>query len=188
MLAWERPGLPVLSNFAGPIEHFRAAVLEAWKNKVSADLCDGFRGGLFLDIPGTLQLLNSGHVPERDKALLRGVLAGGVWNDFLLEKVKGQHVPCRFCGGADNGGHLFWDCLFPLALPIVRHLFRFVARLFHVGFVEGLMVMVICFGNVPFFLSLKSVNILNSMISWGWISLVGLGAFYGMVGYFRSRG
>ena len=28
----------------------------------------------------------------RDKALLRGVLAGGVWNGFLLVKVKGQHV------------------------------------------------------------------------------------------------
>ena len=49
-LAWARPGLPALSNLAGPIQHFRAAVLE-----VSAELCarKGFRGGPFLDIPGS---------------------------------------------------------------------------------------------------------------------------------------
>ena len=42
------------------------------------DLCarKGFRGGPFLDVSGTLQLLNSDHVRERDKALLRGVLVG----------------------------------------------------------------------------------------------------------------
>ena len=37
-------GLPVLSNLAGPIQHFRAAVLEGWRGKVSADR-KGFRGG-----------------------------------------------------------------------------------------------------------------------------------------------
>ena len=54
-----------------------------------------------LDVHGTLQLLNFDHVRERDKALLRGVLVGGVWNGFLLGKVKGQLVPClpllRWC-------------------------------------------------------------------------------------------
>ena len=76
---WIRPGLPVLSMVAGPIQHFRAAVLDAWRHKVSVDLCSrkGFRGGPFLDISGTMQLLNSDHVRERDKALLRGVLVGG---------------------------------------------------------------------------------------------------------------
>ena len=84
--------LPVLSNLAGPIQHFRVAVLNAWKDKVSADLCarKGFWGGPLLDIPGTLQLVNSGHVRERDKALLRGVLVGEVWNGFFLGMVKGQ--------------------------------------------------------------------------------------------------
>ena len=38
-LAWIRPGLPLLSNLAGPIQHFQAAVLDAWRNKVAADLC-----------------------------------------------------------------------------------------------------------------------------------------------------
>ena len=38
-LAWVRPGLPMLSNLAGPIQHFKAAVLDAWRNKAAADLC-----------------------------------------------------------------------------------------------------------------------------------------------------
>ena len=68
--------MPVLSNLAGPIQHFRAAVLEGWRSKVSADLCakKGFRGGPWLDLDGTLQPLNSGNVRERNKALLRGIL------------------------------------------------------------------------------------------------------------------
>ena len=77
-LAWVRPGLPLLSNLAGPIQHFEAALLDAWRNKVSADLCGrkGFRGGLLLDIHGSLQLLNSSHDHERDKALLRTIVVG----------------------------------------------------------------------------------------------------------------
>ena len=61
----------------------------------------------WLDIDGTLQLLNSDHVRERDKALLRSILVGGVWNAFLLGGVRGQPVPCRFCGAPDGDGHLF---------------------------------------------------------------------------------
>ena len=65
-LAWSRPGLPLLSNLAGPIQHFEAAILDAWRNKVAADLCKrkGFRGGPLLDVHGSLQLLNSSHVRE----------------------------------------------------------------------------------------------------------------------------
>ena len=118
-LAWVRPGLPLLSNLAGPIQHFRAALLDAWRNKVSADLCSrqGFRGGPLLDVHGSLQLLASSHVRERDKALLRAIMVGGVWNGFLLSRVRGREVPCRFCGAPDNDGHLFWDCTFP---PLVE--------------------------------------------------------------------
>ena len=63
-LAWIRPGLPLLSNLAGPIQHFQAAILDAWRNKVAVDLyCrQGFRGGPLLDVHGSLQLLNSSHV------------------------------------------------------------------------------------------------------------------------------
>ena len=51
---------------------------------MSADLCawSGFRGLLLLDILGSHQLLASSHVRERDKALLRSVMVGGVWNGF----------------------------------------------------------------------------------------------------------
>ena len=54
-LAWSRPGLPLLSNLAGPLQHFKAAILDAWRNKVAADLCGrkGFRGGLLLDVHGS---------------------------------------------------------------------------------------------------------------------------------------
>ena len=118
-LAWSRPGLPLLSNLAGPIQHFKAAVLDAWRNKVAADLFgrEGFRGGPLLDVHGSLQLLNSSHVRDRDKGLLRSIMVGGVWNGYLLGEVRGQPVPCRFCGAPDNDGHLFWECTFP---PLVE--------------------------------------------------------------------
>ena len=109
MNRWDRNGLPGLGNLAGPIQHFQS---DAWRNKVAADLCArrGFRGGPLLDVRGSHQLLNSSHVRERDKMLLRSVMVGGVWNGFLLGKVRGEVVSCRFCGGGDGDGHLFWEC------------------------------------------------------------------------------
>ena len=48
-LAWVRPGLPLLSNLPGLFSILRAAILDAWRDKVSVDLCGrkGFRGGLY---------------------------------------------------------------------------------------------------------------------------------------------
>ena len=66
-----------------------------------------------------LQLLTSSHVRERDKALLRSVMVGGVWNGFLLGRVRRQVVPCRFCGAPDDDGHLFWEYTI---LPLVQFL------------------------------------------------------------------
>ena len=60
-----------------------------------------------------MALLVSSHLWERDKMLLRAILSGGVWNGFLLGKVKKEDFSCRFCGAPDNDGHLFWDCTFP---------------------------------------------------------------------------
>ena len=102
-----------LSNLAGIVQHFRAAILDAWRNTVSAYL----RGGPLLAVHGSLQLLNSSHVRERDKALLRSILVGSAWNGFRLGRVRGQPVPCRFCGALDGDGHLFWECTFP---PLVE--------------------------------------------------------------------
>ena len=107
-----------------PCSAFSGCNSRAWRKQVSADFCvkNGFRGGPWLDIDGTLQLLNSGHVRERDEALLRAhVLACGVWNGFLPRKLKGQHVPCGFCGGGDGEGCFFWDCTLPPLLEIHEH-------------------------------------------------------------------
>ena len=44
---WTWPGLPMLHQLAGPYQHFKAVIWEAWRAKVSFDLCwrQGFRGG-----------------------------------------------------------------------------------------------------------------------------------------------
>ena len=52
-----------------------------------------------------------------------------------------------------------------------------------VGSVVVVIMMVISFGIELFHLSLRSVNILSFMILWRWIRLLGLGVFFGMVGY-----
>ena len=78
---------------------------------------EGFRGGPLLEVHGSLQLLNSSQVRERDKGLLRSIMVGSVWNAFLLGRVHHQVIPCRFCGAPDGDGHLFWECTFP---PLVE--------------------------------------------------------------------
>ena len=42
-MGWSRPGLPLLCNLAGPVQHFKTAILDAWRSKVAADLCS--KGG-----------------------------------------------------------------------------------------------------------------------------------------------
>ena len=112
---WSRPGLPRIPMVEGPYQHFKASILNAWRDLNSADLCrrKGFRCGPLLDFQGSMQLLGSSHVRDRDKALLRGILSGGVWNGFLLGKVQGDNVPCRFCGGSGRG----WSLVLGMFLP-----------------------------------------------------------------------
>ena len=104
----------MLSNLAGLIQHCKTAILDAWRNKVAADLCgrEDFRGGPLLD------------------ALL------------MLEK---EIRPCFAASWLGLSGMVFF-------------LVKFVIRLFLVGSVVLLMVMVIYFGNVPFFLLLRSLK------------------------------
>ena len=119
-MGWSRTGLPLLSNLAGPVQHFKAALLDAWRNKITADLCGrkGFRGGPLLDIHGSLQLLDSSHVRERDEALLRTIMVGGVWNGLShAGSVVPQMVTC------------FGECTFPPLVeirenPEFHHLLR----------------------------------------------------------------
>ena len=67
-----------------------------------------------LDVFGSCQLLNSAHVRERHKALLRSVMVDGVWNGFLLGRVRGQPVPCRCRGTPEGDGHFFGRNVPPL--------------------------------------------------------------------------
>ena len=62
-----------------------------------------------LDYRGSHQLPSSSHVRESDNSLLRCVMVGGVWNGFLLGKMRGEVVACWFCGGIDGDGHFFWE-------------------------------------------------------------------------------
>ena len=109
-----------------PVQHFRSAFLDAWRFSVFSRLSErkGFLGGEFADFQGSLQLLTSSHLRERDKMLLRAILCGCVWNGFLLGKAKKEDVPCRFCGKKDGDGHLFWECTFT-SLQHVRDLPEF---------------------------------------------------------------
>ena len=51
------------------------------------------------------------------REIRRSIMVGGVWNGFLLGRVRNQVLPCRFCGKPDGDGHLFGDCTFP---PLVE--------------------------------------------------------------------
>ena len=115
-----RVGFGSLFHLCVPIQHFRSAILDAWHFHVFSKLSErkGFWCVDFADIKGSLQLLNSTHLRDRDKMLLRAIMCGGVWNGFLLGKAKKEDVPCRFCGKRDGDGHLFWECSFPLPLPL----------------------------------------------------------------------
>ena len=77
---WDRPGLPQLPMIEGPYQHFQDSILNALRDLNAADLCrrQGFRGGPLLDFRGSMQLLDSSHVRDRDNALLRAILSGCV--------------------------------------------------------------------------------------------------------------
>ena len=76
---WVRVSLPPLRMMTGPIQHFRTAILEAWHFHVFSRLSErkGFWCVEFADLKGSLQLLNSTHLRDRDKMLLRAILCGG---------------------------------------------------------------------------------------------------------------
>ena len=117
-LAWSRPGLPLLSNLSGP---FRIFVLQFLVLGGMLFLRSFVLGRVFVVVLCLILMVLCSSLTltmfGRDKTLLRSILVGGVWNGFLLGKVQGQDVPCRFCGGRDSDGHLFWNCTFP---PLVE--------------------------------------------------------------------
>ena len=145
-----------------------------------------------MDIHGSLQLLNSSHVRERDKALLRAIMVGGVWNGFLLGRIRGQPVPCRFCGAPDHDGHLFWECTFPPLVeirenPEFHDLMRMDKAhwprclLWHVGCLCSLAVMVFHLGLVmPLRVLITWLKLLLVITLLGWF-LIGV-LLLGMIG------
>ena len=116
---WVRVSLRPLRMMTGPIQHFYSSIFDAWRCGVFAKLSErkGSLGAEFVDFKGSLQLLTSSHLRERNKMLSRAILCGELWNGFLLGKAKKEDVQCRFCGRKDGDGHLFWECTFsPLSL------------------------------------------------------------------------
>ena len=97
-LAWTRLGLTLLSNLEGPVQLFKADILMLGVTRLQLIFVVGRVFGVAL-------CWMCIHVRERDKALLRSVMVGGVWNGFLLGRVRGQPVPCRFCRAPDGDGH-----------------------------------------------------------------------------------
>ena len=76
---WVRVSLHPLRMMTGPVQHFRSAILDAWHFHVFAKLSErkGFWCIEFADFQGSLQLLNSTRLRDRDKMLLRAILCGG---------------------------------------------------------------------------------------------------------------
>ena len=65
---WVRVSLPPLRMMTGPVQHFRSAILDAWRFSVFVKLSErGFLGAEFSDFQGSLQLLTSSHLREREK-------------------------------------------------------------------------------------------------------------------------
>ena len=75
---WLRPGFSSLRMLTGPFQHFKSAIVSAWRGRAAGILTSrkGFRGGPLLGYDGTKQLLFSSHLRERDKMLLRSILCG----------------------------------------------------------------------------------------------------------------
>ena len=74
----------------GPVQHFRSAILDAWRFSVFSRLSErkGFLGGEFADFQVSLQLLTSSHLRERDKMLLRGILCGVFGTESFLARPR----------------------------------------------------------------------------------------------------
>ena len=92
--AWSGLGLLGLCNSGWPIPR-----LEAWLGEVAFDLCKKtrFRGGSLLDTHASHQQLVDSHLRERDKGLVRGILA----------EPEGNSSHVDFVGWLNNDCHLF---------------------------------------------------------------------------------
>ena len=100
-LAWSRPCL-LLSNLAGPLQHFKAAILNVWcLMRLLLTFAAGriFEVGLCWMSMAPCSSLILLMFEKEIKGLLRSILVGGVWNGFFLNKVRerergGERTAC----------------------------------------------------------------------------------------------
>ena len=145
---WVRVSLPLLRMMTGPVQHFRSAILDAWRFHVFSRLSErkGFFGGEFADFQGSLQPLTSSHLWERDKMLLRALLCGECLERIPSWQGQEGRRSLSFCGERDGDGHLFWECTFPSSssmLGIFLNLLIFCLWIVATG-------PVVCFGMVGY--------------------------------------
>ena len=92
IFGWWRPGLPSLSNMAGPLEHLKTAILDAWREKVSGELCERKGFGV---VPSSILVVLCTYLTRpifgNEKKRCCGVSwleASGI--DFIPEKFEGK--------------------------------------------------------------------------------------------------
>ena len=152
---WVRVSLPPLRMMTGPVQHFRPAILDAWRFQVFARLSERqvFVGGECADFHGSLQLLTSSHLRERDKMLLRAILCGeggGVGTDSFLVRPRRKTFPVVSVGT----GMVMVTCSGSVLPPLLSPSSMF-------------------------------GNFLNLLVLCPWIVASGLVACFGMVGYWH---
>ena len=120
-----RVSVPPLRMMAGPVQHFRSAILNL-HFRVFARLSErkGFWSVEFDDLKGSLQLLTSSHLTERDKMLLRAIFVGEYGTDSFLVKLRRKTFLVVFVGRRMVMDIYFWECSF-LPLQHVRELPEF---------------------------------------------------------------
>ena len=121
---WVRSLTP-LRMMTEPVQHFRSAILDAWRFTVFSKLSERkvFLGGEFADYQGSLQLLISSHLRERDKMLLRAILCGVFATDSFLARPRRKMFLVVFV----VGGMVMVTCsgsvLSPPPLPLTSSMF-----------------------------------------------------------------
>ena len=95
---WVRLSLPPLGMMTGPIQHFFSSILDAWRLRVFAQLAErkGFRCVQFADLKGSLQLLTSSHLREREKCCSEPFCAVVFCTDSFLVRPTRMMFPASF--------------------------------------------------------------------------------------------
>ena len=111
---WVPVSLPPLRMMTWPVQHFRSAILDAWRFRVFSKLSErkGFLGSDFADFQGSLQLLTSSHLRERDKMLFMAFCVGVFGTDSFLASPRRKTFLVDFVVKKNGDGHLFWECPF----------------------------------------------------------------------------